>query len=75
MQTKFDRLVTALTNGAELTTKQISYRFDIRDPDSMLYRIRNEGYELVRERRVNSKGEARSFYRINVPKSKRRRAA
>jgi hypothetical protein len=75
MKTKFERLVAAFTKGAELTAKQISHRFDIRDPDSMLYRVRNEGYELVRERRVNSKGEAKSFYRINMPKSKRRRAA
>jgi hypothetical protein len=75
MQTKLDRLIEAFCNGAELTVKQIAYRFDTRDPNGMLYRARNSGFDIVRERRTNSKGESKSFYRLNKPKVGRRKAA
>lgn len=75
MQTKLERLIDAFRSGAELTMKQIAYRFDTRDPNSMLYRARNSGFDIVRERRTNSKGETKSFYRLNQTKSSRRKAA
>lgn len=73
MDTKYDRLLTALRGGAELTAKQISARFRVSQPYHLIWRMRENGLNVQLIERTNSKGENRNFYKLI--ETKRRRAA
>ena len=72
MTSKYDRLLTAFRNGSELTGKQITARYGISDVYGMIYRMRNDGLDILCERRVNTRGDAKSFYRLNTVKTRRK---
>jgi hypothetical protein len=57
-----------------MTAKQISARFRISQPYHLIYRLRENGFQIELVERTNSKGQSKNFYRL-VEKSKRRAKA
>lgn len=74
METAYNRLLTALRTGAELTAKQISARFSVAQPYDLVYRMRENGFNVKMIERTNSKGQTKGFYRL-VQNKNRRKAA
>lgn len=72
MQTAYDRLLTTLRNGTELTAKQISARFRVSQPYHLVYRMRENGFDIKLTERTNSKGQSKNFYSL-VETTKRKR--
>jgi hypothetical protein len=72
--TAYNRLLTTMRSGTELTAKQISARFRISQPYHLIYRLRENGFQVELVERTNSKGQSKNFYRL-VEKSKRRTKA
>ena len=72
--TKYDRLLTAFRSGAELTAKQIKSRFGVSQPYHLIYRLRENGFQVETNERTNSKGETKSFYKLIETKRKRKAA-
>jgi len=59
-----ERLLGTLETGANLTSKQIRNRFRVANPYDLVYRLRNDGYRIDLEERVNSKGSTKNFYSL-----------
>ena len=74
MDTAYNRLLTALRNGTELTAKQISARFRVSQPYHLVYRMRENGFNVQLTERTNSKGETKGFYSLVETKRKRKTA-
>jgi hypothetical protein len=69
--TAYNRLLTTMRSGTELTAKQIAARFRISQPYHLIYRLRENGFQIELVERTNSKGQSKNFYRL-IEKSKRR---
>lgn len=68
MDTALDRVYNALVNNhEELTAKQISARFGVANPNDTVYKLRNEGYPIYLNKRVDSKGRVTYKYRYGSP--------
>lgn len=74
METAYNRLLTTLRTGAELTAKQISARFSVAQPYDLVYRMRENGFNVKMIERTNSKGQTKGFYRLVQNKSRRKAA-
>ena len=74
METAYNRLLTTLRTGAELTAKQISARFSVAQPYDLVYRMRENGFNVKMIERTNSKGQTKGFYRLIQSKSRRKAA-
>jgi hypothetical protein len=72
--TAYNRLLTTMRSGTELTAKQIAARFRISQPYHLIYRLRENGFQVELVERTNSKGQSKNFYRL-IEKSKRRTKA
>ena len=72
--TAYNRLLTTMRSGTELTAKQIAARFRISQPYHLIYRLRENGFQIELVERTNSKGQSKNFYRL-IEKSKRRTKA
>lgn len=73
---KLDRLSNFLTGGGQITAKQISNRFRVNNPYTMIYTLRNEGLDVINSIRVNSKGKVVRFYEVlPIKDTKSRRKA
>jgi hypothetical protein len=72
--TAYNRLLTTMRSGTELTAKQIAARFRISQPYHLIYRLRQNGFQVELVERTNSKGQPKNFYRL-IEKSKRRAKA
>jgi hypothetical protein len=72
--TAYNRLLTTMRSGTELTAKQIAARFRISQPYHLIYRLRENGFQIELVERTNSKGQSKNFYRL-IEKSKRRAKA
>jgi len=57
-----NKLHTALVNGQELTAKQITQRYKVANPRDLVYRLRQEGLNIVLETNVTSKGKVTRRY-------------
>ena len=68
--TAYNRLLTTMRSGTELTAKQIAARFRISQPYHLIYRLRENGFQVELVERTNSKGQSKNFYRL-IEKSKR----
>ena len=64
---KIDRVLTALTNGEELTAAQIESRFGVGNARATVSNLRMQGFPVYGNRRTNSKGESKTFYRLGTP--------
>ena len=67
--TQTDRVATALESGAELTAKQITSRYGVKNVRAVISRLRSEGYSIYLNKRVSSyDGETYSKYMIGTPR-------
>ena len=67
-KTQTQRVATALVNGAELTAKQISARYGVKNVRAVISKLRSEGYSIFLNKRVSSfDGETYMKYRLGTP--------
>jgi|TARA_B110000879_G_scaffold207912_1_gene292512 hypothetical protein len=67
VMTKQDRLLDALVSGEELSAKQIAARFGAGNPGSVVQMLRFQGHSIYLNKRTNSKGQTKGFYRLGTP--------
>ena len=66
--TQTAKVATALTNGAELTAKQISARYGVKNVRAVISKLRSEGYSIFLNKRVSSyDGETYMKYMLGTP--------
>ena len=66
--TKAAKVATALENGAELTAKQITSRYGVKNVSAVISQLRSEGFSIYLNKRVSSfDGEAYMKYMIGTP--------
>lgn len=65
--TQQERVLEALMTGEELTAKQISARFSVGNPRAVIQNLRFSGFPVYLNKRTNSKGETKGFYRLGTP--------
>ena len=67
-KTQAQRVVTALQTGAELTAKQITARYGVKNVRAVISQLRTEGYAIFLNKRVSTfNGETYSKYRLGTP--------
>ena len=67
--TQTERVANALVNGAELTAKQITSRYGVKNVRALISRLRSEGYSIYLNKRVSSyDGETYSKYMVGTPR-------
>ena len=67
---KTARVLSALKSGETLTAKQIAARFALRNPHEAVRSLREQGYAIYGNKRTNSKGDTKTFYRLGTPTRK-----
>jgi hypothetical protein len=65
--TKQNRVLEALQSGEELTAKQISARFGVKNPTATISDLRYSGFSVYANRRVDTKGRVSTKYRLGTP--------
>ena len=61
------KVANALVNGAELTAKQISARYGVKNVRAVISQLRTEGYSIFLNKRVSSfDGETYMKYRLGT---------
>ena len=66
-KTQATRVANALETGEELTAKQISARYGVKNTRAVISQLRTEGYSIFLNRRVSSyDGETYLKYRIGT---------
>ena len=68
--TKAAKVVAALENGTELTAKQISARYGVKNARALISSLRMQGYPVYLNKRVSTfEGETKTYnkYRIGTP--------
>lgn len=66
--TQKQRLASAFSNGAELTSKQIRSQFKIASPTKVVSQLRLEdGMSIYLNQRTDSKGRVTQKYRLGTP--------
>ena len=67
-ETQAQRVINALKNGVELTAKQITARYGVKNVRAVISKLRSEGYAIYLNKRVSSfDGETYSKYRLGTP--------
>ena len=65
--TQTDRVAAALESGAELTAKQITSRYGVKNVRAVISRLKAEGYSIYLNKRVSSyDGETYMKYRMGT---------
>ena len=65
--TQTAKVATALTNGAELTAKQIASRYGVKNVRAVISKLRSEGYSIFLNKRTSSyDGETYMKYRMGT---------
>ena len=66
-KTQATKVATALETGAELTAKQISARYGVKNVRAVISQLRTEGYSIFLNKRVSSfDGETYLKYRLGT---------
>ena len=66
--TQAAKVANALVNGAELTAKQISHRYGVKNVRAVISKLRSEGFSIYLNKRVSSfDGETYSKYMVGTP--------
>ena len=66
--TKTAKVLAALESGAELTGKQISARYRVKNVRALISSLRMQGYPVYLNKRVSTfDGETYSKYRLGTP--------
>jgi len=67
-KTQATRVANALETGAELTAKQISARYGVKNARAVISKLRTEGYSIYLNKRVSSyDGETYMKYALGTP--------
>tara|TARA_B110000285_G_scaffold90761_1_gene104072 strand:+ start:3966 stop:4223 length:258 start_codon:yes stop_codon:yes gene_type:complete len=67
-ETQAQRVINVLKNGVELTAKQITARYGVKNVRAVISQLRSEGYAIFLNKRVSSfDGETYSKYRLGTP--------
>jgi biotin operon repressor len=64
---KVNSVLNAFKSGDQLTAKQISSRFGLKNAHDAVYQLRSEGYPIYRNNVVNKKGYELTKYRLGKP--------
>ena len=65
--TQTAKVATALENGAELTAKQITSRYGVKNVRAVISKLRSEGYSIFLNKRTSSyDGETYMKYRMGT---------
>ena len=65
--TQTAKVATALENGAELTAKQITSRYGVKNVRAVISRLNSEGYSIYLNKRTSSyDGETYMKYRMGT---------
>jgi len=65
--TQTAKVATALENGAELTAKQITSRYGVKNVRAVISRLRSEGYSIFLNKRTSTyDGETYMKYRMGT---------
>ena len=65
--TQATRVADALKTGAELTAKQITARYGVKNVRAVISKLRSEGYSIFLNKRVSSfDGETYMKYRVGT---------
>ena len=65
--TKTSKVIAALENGTELTAKQISARYGVKNARALISSLRMQGYPVYLNKRVSScDGQTYSKYRLGT---------
>ena len=65
--TKAAKVVAALENGTELTAKQISARYSVKNPRALISGLRMQGYPVYLNPRVSTfDGQTYNKYRLGT---------
>ena len=68
IKTQTAKVAAALTNGAELTAKQITSRYGVKNVRAVISKLRSEGYSIYLNKRVSSfDGETYMKYMLGTP--------
>ena len=62
-----DRVIAAFERGTELTAKQITARYGVKNPRALVSGLRMKGYSNYLNKRTNGFGETYSKYRLGTP--------
>ena len=66
--TQTAKVAAALENGAELTAKQISARYGVKNVRAVISKLRSEGFSIYLNKRVSSfDGETYMKYMVGTP--------
>ena len=68
--TKTSKVIAALKSGSELTAKQISARYDVKNVRALMSSLRMQGYPVYLNKRVSSfDGETTTYnkYSLGTP--------
>ena len=66
--TQAAKVANALVNGAELTAKQISARYGVKNVRAVISKLRSEGFSIYLNKRVSSfNGETYMKYMLGTP--------
>ena len=65
--TKAAKVIAAFENGDELSGKQISARFGVKNVRALISSLRMQGYSVYNNQRTNGSGETSSKYRLGTP--------
>ena len=68
--TKATKVIAALENGTELTAKQISARYDVKNVRALMSSLRMQGYPVYLNKRTSVfEGETKVYnkYRLGTP--------
>ena len=66
--TQTDKVANALSSGAELTAKQISHRYGVKNVRAVISKLRSEGFSIYLNKRVSSfNGETYMKYVLGSP--------
>ena len=67
IMTKTDKVLTALQEGQALTAAQISARFNVGNPGSLIQALRFKGYSVYLNTHTDTKGRVTKKYRLGTP--------
>lgn len=65
--TQKQRLITSFRSGKEFTAKQIGHMFNVASPTKLVSELREDGYSIYLNKRVDTKGRVTHKYRLGTP--------
>jgi predicted ArsR family transcriptional regulator len=65
--TKQSRVLEALQSGEQLTAKQITARFGVKNPTATISDIRLSGFAVYANQHTDTKGRVTTKYRLGTP--------